>query len=68
MEILESLNFFLNNNGGNYLINNYLNGMSSDVLVFIFGEEVKLKKELEDVEKVKKIVDEYKDVFVVFYI
>lgn len=65
---MESLSFFLNNNGGNYLVNNYLNGMSSDVLGFIFEVDVKLKKELEDVEKVKKIVNEYKDVFAVFYI
>ncbi|MCE6061690.1 BspA family leucine-rich repeat surface protein [Mycoplasmopsis agalactiae] len=66
-ETSESSNSSSNNNGGNYSINNHPNGMSSDAPASTPGEEAKLKKELEDVEKVKKIVDEHKDAFAAFH-
>ncbi|MCE6115277.1 BspA family leucine-rich repeat surface protein [Mycoplasmopsis agalactiae] len=66
-ETPESSNSFSNNNGGNYSINNHTYGMSSDAPAVTPGEDAKLKKELEDVEKVKKIVEEHKDAFAAFH-
>lgn len=66
-ETSESSNSSSNNNGGNYSINNHANGMSSDAPASTPGEDAKLKKELEDVEKVKKIVDKHKDAFAAFH-
>ncbi|MCE6056421.1 BspA family leucine-rich repeat surface protein [Mycoplasmopsis agalactiae] len=66
-ETSESSNSSSNNNGGNYSINNHGNGMSSDAPAVTHGEDAKLKKELEDVEKVKKIVEEHKDAFAAFH-
>ncbi|EIN15378.1 Hypothetical protein, predicted lipoprotein, DUF285 family [Mycoplasmopsis agalactiae 14628] len=56
-----------NNSGGNYSANNHTNGMSSDAPASNPEAKAKLKKELEDVEKVKKIVDEHKDAFAAFH-
>ncbi|CBH40666.1 BspA family leucine-rich repeat surface protein [Mycoplasmopsis agalactiae] len=66
-ETSESSSSSSNNNGGNYSVNNHPNGMSSDAPGSTPEVDAKLKKELEDVEKVKKIVNEHKDAFAAFH-